>query len=489
MTYIVILLVALKSHLILSFLGCIVFGIVSQIIFPKQIRSALLKFSITFFVVIFLNIFLGHFLTNILIDNFGETGVGMVVSSSRTSDQYNNQTVYRYDVMIKPNSDDSNVVSTYFLSSDFNIVHKDSFNEYHYPSTGVKFNVKYIKNYPRAFVIIANDDSEYSKNLRVSKYSDEKSTIENQLKMDPENSDLKKKLDDINNKISDSSSSTSTSSTEISDGNKNTETLEKKFGGKGTDAGKLNDSRYITIDSDNNIWVADYDDGRIQEFNNSGDFIKIIQLPPDRNDNTLITGLAADMNGNLYVSFGGQIIKYKTADGSLSSTFKGDDYYGDLAVDTNNNLFLLTSSATGSDLFKLNSDGTVLARYDKIVEKINKNDPSMSASLALDSSNNIYILSNETNKIYTYNSNGEFIKYLDPQWSDSDNPSLNTPYKISITNNNLYINNFNGNYKFDINGNLLNFISKDSSRSMVTDSDGYTYILDTDGNILKYAPK
>lgn len=87
----------------------------------------------------------------------------------------------------------------------------------------------------------------------------------------------------------------------------------------------------------------------------------MIQINGDKNDSKLIKGLAADMNGNLYVSSGSTIQKYKTADGSLSETFKGNDYYGPLAVDKDNNIYLLTSSATENTLFKLNSDGAILA--------------------------------------------------------------------------------------------------------------------------------
>ncbi|OOM57625.1 SMP-30/gluconolaconase/LRE-like region [Clostridium beijerinckii] len=523
MTYIAILLVVLKSHPVLSIWGCILFGIISQFAFPKKARFHLSKFSIIFFVIIIANIFVGHFLTNIIIDNFGEKGEAMILDNSPTSDQYNNERVYRYNVMIKPDND-SNAISTYFLSSDFNIVHNDSLNRYYYPSTGVKFNVKYIKAYPKAFVIIANDDSEYGRQLQINKYSSEKSKIENQLKMDPENPDLKEKLKELDHKIQSiidsNSSNTSEHAKKLQLNNYLSEksniedqlkldsensTLKKKleelnikilsinnsnfsgelvaiFGGKGTDSGKLNDARYITVDSDNNVWIADYTDGRIQQFNNSGEFIKMIQINGDRNDSKLIEGLAADMNGNLYVSSGSTIQKYKTADGSLSATFKGNDYYGPLAVDKDNNIYLLTSSATENTLFKLNSDGAVLARFNKIIKKANKDDPGMNADFALDSSGNIYIFSEYSKKIHVYNSNGDFIKYLDLKLNNQDT-NIET---ISIDNSdNLYVKSFNGNYKFDLNGNLLNVLPDKNYYSTDVDSNGNIYMSDND-DIFEY---
>jgi|GEM_PF-5190971 len=518
MIYITILLVVLKSRPMLSILGCIIFGIISQIVFPQKAKFHLSKFSIIFFVIIIANIFAGHFLTNMLIDNFGEKGEAMIVDNLPTSDQYNNEIVYRYNVMIKP-ANDSNAISTYFLSSDFNIIHNDSLNRYYYPSTGVKFNVKYIKAYPKAFVIIANDDSEYSKQLQINKYSSEKSKIENQLKMDPRNPDLKEKLEELDNKIQAIINSNSGNASEnakklqlndylVEKSNMEEQlkldsenpALKKKleelnikilsinnsnfagelvtiFGGKGTDSGKLNDARYITVDSDNNVWIANYIDGRIQKFNNSGEFIKMIQINADEHDSTLIKGLAADMNGNLYVSSGSTIQKYETADGSLQATFKGNDYYGSLAVDKDNNIYLLTSSAIENTLFKLNSNGTILARFNNIIKKVNNDNPGMNANLALDSSCNIYIFSEYNKKISVYNSNGEFIKYLDLKFNNKD-MDIKT---ISIDNNdNLYIKSFNGNYKFDLNGNLLNVLPNKNYYSTAIDSTGNIYMSEAD---------
>lgn len=523
MIYIAILLVVLKAHPVLSILGCILFGIISQIVFSNKVKFNLLKFSTVLFVIIIANIFAGHFLTNMIIDNFGEKGEAMIVDNLPTSDQYNNETVYRYNVMIKP-TNDNNVISTYFLSSDFNIVHNDSLNKYSYPSTGVKFNVKYIQAYPKAFVIIANDDSDYAKQLQISKYSSEKAKIENQLKMDPDNADLKEKLEELNKKIqaitvnNDGNASEATKKLQLNEYSMEISNIEEQlkldpensslkekleelklkilsinnsnfsgelvtiFGGKGTDSGKLNDARYITIDSDNNVWIADYIDGRIQQFSNSGEFLKMIQINADKHDSMLIKGLAADMNGNLYVSTGSTIQKYKTADGSLSATFNEKDYYGSLAVDKNNNLYLLTSSAIENTLYKLNSDGTILASFNNIIKKASKEDPGMNANFALDSSCNIYIFSEYTKKIYVYNSNGEFIKYLDLKLNSKD-IDIET---ISIDNNdNLYIKSFTGNYKFDLNGNLLNVLPNKNYYSTAVDSNGNIYMPEND-HIFEY---
>lgn len=180
-----------KAHPIISFFAMMFIGLLLIFFAVVMNKSKLTHLAILLFPLYMFNLFAGHFVINPLLEHFGEKGEGMVVAIDQTSDLYNDQPVWQYDVMLK--SGNEAPVSTYFLTSDFNIIHTDSFNEYYYPSEGVKFNVLYLKKYPKAFVIIADDDSEYAKSLRQDKRNQEINRLKNQLKMDPENVDLSKK--------------------------------------------------------------------------------------------------------------------------------------------------------------------------------------------------------------------------------------------------------------------------------------------------------
>ncbi|EKQ57646.1 MULTISPECIES: hypothetical protein [unclassified Clostridium] len=165
MDNIIIFLIGLKTHPILTFLAIIILGLFIPVILPKKLKLPTFICSFIIFSLCFLNFFAGHLLTNFLIDKFGVNGQGVVEDISQTSNLYNDEPVLRYNVNIKQNNNDT--ISTYCLTSDFNIAHTDSLNEYSFPQPGIKFNVRFIKEYPRAFVIIANDDSEYSKTLKI----------------------------------------------------------------------------------------------------------------------------------------------------------------------------------------------------------------------------------------------------------------------------------------------------------------------------------
>ena len=60
--------------------------------------------------------------------------------------------------------------------------------------------------------------------------------------------------------------------------------IVQEFGAKGSGPGQMDDARYVALDADGNIWTADYQDGRVQQFDPSGKFLQLIQVPPDKND-------------------------------------------------------------------------------------------------------------------------------------------------------------------------------------------------------------
>lgn len=163
MEYLIILLITLRTHPLLSLLLIIALCIIALLILPLKFKLQIIGFMFIFFTLSFINVFIGHFIINSLLNNYGEKGQGVIVDTLQTSNYYNNEQVLRYDIII--NTNENLEIPTYCLSSDFNIVNEKSFNSYYYPKSGVKFNVKYLQNYPRAFVIIVNNDSEYSKGL------------------------------------------------------------------------------------------------------------------------------------------------------------------------------------------------------------------------------------------------------------------------------------------------------------------------------------
>jgi hypothetical protein len=114
------------------------------------------------FLSVFLNFFGGHYLNSILIYRFGEQGIARITGSYATSTQYNEHDVVGYHVLVK--TPEGKTVETGFEDDDFNVY--PSHNRVSYPSVGDNFNVRYLRHFPGAFVMITNDDSAWAVNLR-----------------------------------------------------------------------------------------------------------------------------------------------------------------------------------------------------------------------------------------------------------------------------------------------------------------------------------
>ena len=268
--------------------------------------------------------------------------------------------------------------------------------------------------------------------------------------------------------------------------------IVQEFGAPGSGPGQLDDARYVAVDADGNLWTADYQDGRVQQFDPSGKFLQLIQVPPDKNDNTLIEGLVADLKGNLYVTRGGDILKYSSADGSLIKTFPGkfpSTRYQALAVDAQNNLYAIHSTASDNSVIKLNPDGKQLARWDNIVTKVNKKDAAMDLGIAVDGLGNIYIASSFGNQVYSYDAQGQFIDRFGQEGSAPG--QLSFPKDIAADGQkHLYVHHSGGIDQFDTSGRFIGKLpidyTKGSPRTVLVDREGFVYTVTINGKVLKY---
>jgi sugar lactone lactonase YvrE len=268
--------------------------------------------------------------------------------------------------------------------------------------------------------------------------------------------------------------------------------IVQEFGIAGNGPGQLDDARYVAVDADGNLWTADYQDGRVQQFDPSGKFLQLIQVPPDKNDNLYIEGLVADLKGNLYVTRGGDILKYSVADGSLAATFAGkfpSTRYQALAVDAQNNLYAVHSTASDNAVIKLNPDGKQLARWDDIVTKVNKKDAAMNLGITVDGLGNMYLASSFGNQVYSYDSQGEFIDRFGQKGNEPG--QFNGPDGLAVDgHNHLYVHYSGGIDQFDTGGRFIGSLpidySKGSPRTVAVDREGFVYTVTSNGKVLKY---
>jgi DNA-binding beta-propeller fold protein YncE/DNA-directed RNA polymerase subunit RPC12/RpoP len=263
------------------------------------------------------------------------------------------------------------------------------------------------------------------------------------------------------------------------------------FGGQGNGAGLFDDARYISLDPDGNIYVAEYQSGRVQKFDPTGKFIMLINVESDRNDYTVIRDMAVNYKGQLYIIRGGDILVYDPIEGVLIATIPGrfpDTIYDALAIDPANNLYALHNSASNKDLIKLDPSGNQLWRQVDFIAQIDKKISSSGERLAVDGIGYTYVVNQSGDQIYKFDPNG---KYIDRFGGRGDGPGqLSSPSSIAIdTQGRVFINDSGSIDVFDADGNYLDEIpwlrEFGAPRGMVFDLQGNLYFVTIQGKVVK----
>ena len=187
--------------------------------------------------------------------------------------------------------------------------------------------------------------------------------------------------------------------------------LVMQIGSKGNGPGQFDDPRSVAVDLDGNIYVANYQDGRVQKFDPTGKFLFLIQVEPAKNMVQIILDMALDYAGNLHVARGGDIVLYSTADGQLMNTIPGNFpriSYRHLDIDPANNLYTISESSAGDDLYKLSPGGKIVWKQESFIFNINQGNPVNIEAIAVDGLGTIFVLERNSKKVFKFDPQGQF---------------------------------------------------------------------------------
>ena len=192
------------------------------------------------------------------------------------------------------------------------------------------------------------------------------------------------------------------------------------FGESGIGEGFLNNPQNIAVDGSGNIYVADYDNGRVQRFSSDGEYQASWSVS---DEDVHIYGIAATYTGNVFVSTGSEIRKYFGPTGELIAvipTINGGEY-ADLATTVDGNLLavwfegrwgLITSLEGHSEsLYMFDADGNLLQEYPSFISGMTDSIQS-DIQLAVDGNGMVYATSDSY--IYVFNGQGEYLDRFRP---------------------------------------------------------------------------
>ncbi len=255
------------------------------------------------------------------------------------------------------------------------------------------------------------------------------------------------------------------------------------FGGEGTGPGLFDDARNIAVSSTGeNIYVADFDTGRVQAFDASGNFITqwIIQGEND----PYISDLDVDRQGNVYVTVYGDIMKFNST-GNLIETISGPEVsnnYDSLSILPDGRMLVMD---WGRDLVFLNADGEVTNTIKDVVSEVS-GDSELSGKLAVDGLGNIYIMAPFNNAVFKYDADGKFINRFG---SDGDEPGqFRAMQDIAVdSQGHIFITDIHGVSVFDSDGRFINsFKVSYTGYDIAVDDAGFVYVITNQWMVEKY---
>jgi len=229
-------------------------------------------------------------------------------------------------------------------------------------------------------------------------------------------------------------------------------TYQSSLGSEGAEAGKLKHPADLAIDAERNIWVADYTNNRVEEFDGAGNFVKAFGWGVSNGESKLevctascqagLSGsgngqlnrpaaIAIDPEGNLWVADKNNYRieefnpkgEYLAKFGTLGSG-NGQFFYPEgIAIDAEGNIWVADSIL--SRVQEFNPKG----EFVKVVatEGTGNGQVKAPAGLAIDAEGNLWIADKNNNRVEELNEAGEFIR----QWKGSG-PAAFKPFAIDV---------------------------------------------------------
>ena len=254
------------------------------------------------------------------------------------------------------------------------------------------------------------------------------------------------------------------------------------FGEQGIGPGQFNDARYLAVDGSGTLYVADYEDDRVQVFDASGKYLSQFSVGDGK---TIIHGMAADHQGRVFIAHGDvpEILIYEGKSGQPLGklTTPGGGEFGMLATTATGGLAAtwyegrwgIITSLEGhrDDLLLFDAQGKVALTIPSFISA-QTGDLALDNTIAVDGLGTFFSLSD--GMVYVFSPQGKFTDKFDAAGGFSGSICVDGQDRVYIGDSRVV-------HVFSADGRQIDdFPLQSSVEAMVVDEQGSLWILGGD---------
>jgi hypothetical protein len=263
-------------------------------------------------------------------------------------------------------------------------------------------------------------------------------------------------------------------------------TLE--FGQEGTGPGYFTDARYVAVDNNGHIFVGEFNGGRVQVFDETGNYLTQWKATGEETGDIYLTGLSADRKGVVYAVVGSMLYVYDGLTGTLLGRMDHPDGWGFDDVTTAPDGSIVASwYKNRDDIIRFNPNGKNTLLVENAISNIT-NDSEMDMRVAVDGTGNIYSLAYFNEGVFIFSANGKYISRFGSMGDEVG--QFTSPRSIAVDNlGKIYIADFSGVMIYASDGRYLDTLTVNGAAMGITFDDKNNLYVVADEKVFRYSLK
>jgi outer membrane protein assembly factor BamB/ribosomal protein L7/L12 len=261
-----------------------------------------------------------------------------------------------------------------------------------------------------------------------------------------------------------------------------------EFGKDGIGPGYFKGASFVSVDNNGHIFVGESSGGRIQVFDEKGNYLNSWVARGDETGDIYLMGIAAGRDGSLYAVINSQLYVYEGMTGSLIGPLEHPDGWGftDVAYAADGSI-LAAWYKNRDDLIRFDPAGEVSLLLEDAIGGVT-GDSEMDMHIAVDGVGNIYELAYFNQGVFIFSPSGRYISRFGSMGDEAG--QFSSPRSIAIDNlGKIYISDFPGVMIYANDGRYLDTLAVNGAVNGMTFDDQNNLYLVTDDHVYRYKLK